>query len=129
MRIREKRTLLVGLAVMTVMGVGGPSARSNDGHIFSWDGSKYCDSRGFDAWCSSGAESSLTEEFETWVSLLEPGDEKSLTAFGLNLDELRSLPGRGVHGFVVSGWPTDLLPLDDDPHVMSLRVADIAVRG
>ncbi|MEN3538180.1 hypothetical protein AAH991_23905 [Microbispora sp. ZYX-F-249] len=100
-----------------------------NGKPLSWDGSKYCDSRGFDAWCSSGAESSLTKEFETWISLLGPGDEKSLTAFGLNLDALKSLPGRGVHGFVLSGWPVDLLPLADDPQVLSFSVADIAVNG
>ncbi|XVQ83086.1 hypothetical protein ACQP2K_30195 [Microbispora siamensis] len=97
------------------------------GKPLSWDGSKYCDSRGFDAWCSSGVKPSLTREFETWISLLGPGDEKALTAFGLNLDELRTVPARGVHGFVLSGWPEDLLPLADDPRVMSLRVADIAV--
>lgn len=100
-----------------------------NGKPLSWDGSKYCDSRGFDAWCSSGAEPSLTKEFETWISLLGPGDEKSLTAFGLNLDELKTLPGQGVHGLVLSGWPADLLPIADDPQVMSFSVADIAVDG
>ncbi|KAB8184594.1 hypothetical protein [Microbispora catharanthi] len=98
-----------------------------NGKPLSWDGSKYCDSRGFDAWCSSGVKPSLTQEFETWVSLLGPGDEKALAAFGLHLDELKSVPDRGVHGFVLSGWPADLLPLADDPRVMSLRVADIVL--
>jgi hypothetical protein len=102
-------------------------SRGRDGKPVSWDGSRFCNSRGFDAWCGKDRSSSLVAEFQEWVSLLEATDEKALQIYGLSLEELQEAAQDSIYGFIVSGYAKDLRPLWGDGRVRSLSIADVSI--
>ncbi|WP_329093333.1 hypothetical protein [Streptosporangium sp. NBC_01469] len=88
----------------------------------TWSGD-ICGTPGFS--CSRGRASHV-EEFQRWASSLEEEDAQALSAFGLDLRDIRRHALSGlIQGFVITASSEDLRKLQDDSRVQWLSVTDV----
>ncbi|MFI9551582.1 hypothetical protein [Nonomuraea endophytica] len=68
--------------------------------------------------------------FQEWVATLQPNDQPILSAFGLDLDELKSTARRGtVYGAIYENYDAQtLLEIASNPKVKALYIADVNLR-